>query len=251
MSCHFIVGLLALAFSASPVFAGRFRASGYPRHSTANSHRAAKAAKKERPGWAKSAGPQVFGCNFTDQKGWKRMQDLDAINNLNGAVATFCNSQYADLMDAYLAEGYDSQYSEFFRSDGWADEAFVNYFADKGDAKGQKFMKETELLIESVHRFSTRPIIAVNFGTVPAPASWSQYRRLIVLQAKPMPPGKCFNYNKFRAMLVSKVRTGIQQDSDQFVARGIDRMFTRTEQEVTEEYPYPILPVHWLSKDDA
>lgn len=80
-----------------------------------------------------------------------------------------------------------------------------------------------------------------------------------------------FNYNKLRAMLISRVRVGVQLDSDQFVAPGsggmesrwgvlngrrafvplhgpgADYMFNMTEREITREYPIPILPVHYFS----
>lgn len=49
-------------------------------------------------------------------------------------------------------------------------------------------------------------------------------------------------------MLISRVRTGVQLDSDQFVAPGVDYMFNMTEREITEAYPVPILPVHYFSR---
>jgi len=174
----------------------------------------------------------------------------DAQLNLERAMSEICKSKkLAGLLEAFLVPGYESQYQQWYRTDGWVDEAFVNYFANKG-AGGEKYLKQTELLIESVHRFSSRPIVAVNFGTSPAPAHWKNHERLILLEAKPMPEGESFNYNKFRAMLFAQVRTGIELDSDQLVVRGVDHMFLRTSQEVTRDYPYPILPVHWMSKDD-
>lgn len=159
------------------------------------------------------------------------------------------NKKLAGLLQAFLVHGYETQYEQWYHADGWVDEAFVNYFANKGPG-GEKYLKQTELLIESVHRFSSRPIIAVNFGKVPAPTQWTHFKNLILLEAEPMPEGESFNYNKFRAMLLAKVRTGIELDSDQLVVRGVDHMFLRTSQEVTKDYPYPILPVHWMSKDD-
>jgi len=170
--------------------------------------------------------------------------------NLDAAIRELCqNKKLAELLEVKLVPGYERQYQQWYRADGWIDEAFINYFANKG-AGGEKYLKQTELLIESVHRFSSRPIVAVNFGTSPAPAHWKKRERLILLEAKPLPEGESFNYNKFRAMLFSRARTGIELDSDQLVLRGVDRMFARTAEEVTRAYPYPILPVHWMSKDD-
>eukprot|EP00929_Paragymnodinium_shiwhaense_P060469 TRINITY_DN30197_c0_g1_i1.p1 TRINITY_DN30197_c0_g1~~TRINITY_DN30197_c0_g1_i1.p1 ORF type:complete len:247 (-),score=32.27 TRINITY_DN30197_c0_g1_i1:49-789(-) len=48
-------------------------------------------------------------------------------------------------------------------------------------------------------------------------------------------------------MLLAKAKTGVLLDSDQFVAPGVDNMFRRTEEEVTHEYPLPILPAHFLT----
>jgi len=173
-----------------------------------------------------------------------------AQGNLETAMHDICkNKKLAELLEVFLVPGYETQYQEWYRADGWIDEAFVNYFANKG-AGGEKYLKQTELLIESVHRFSSRPIVAVNFGPHPAPAQWKTQKNLILLQAVPLPEGESFNYNKFRAMLMARVRTGIELDSDQLVARGVDHLFLRTSQEVTKAYPYPILPVHWMSKDD-
>merc|ERR1719487_3233296 len=51
-------------------------------------------------------------------------------------------------------------------------------------------------------------------------------------------------------MILSRVRTGIQLDADHFVVPGVDNLFQRTQEEVTESYPFPIMPVHWMSRDD-
>jgi len=57
---------------------------------------------------------------------------------------------------------------------------------------------------------------------------------------------RSFNYNKYRAILLARVRTGIQLDSDQWVAPGVDAMFDTTVAEINRGYPMPILPVHFL-----
>merc|ERR1719416_176549 len=46
---------------------------------------------------------------------------------------------------------------------------------------------------------------------------------------------------------MTRIRVGVQLDSDQFVAPGVDAMFQRTEEEITREYPRPILPAHFLN----
>jgi len=82
------------------------------------------------------------------------------------------------------------------------------------------------------------------------PKEWDakKYPRLVVMHAAPFPADseRRFDLNKFRSLLLSRVRTGIQLDSDQFVAPGVDALFQRVAEEITETYPMPILPVHFL-----
>lgn len=79
------------------------------------------------------------------------------------------------------------------------------------------------------------------------------FDRLIVVHADPitvMTDNKkkiSFNFNKLRSMLV-RVRVGVQVDADQMVGPNCDKMFSATEQEVTADYPYPIMPVHWMTR---
>merc|ERR1719188_2131947 len=59
-----------------------------------------------------------------------------------------------------------------------------------------------------------------------------------------------FNFNKLRAMIGARAVLGIELDTDQIVFAGIDQMFNSTAREVTERHPWPIMPVHWMSRDD-
>jgi len=45
-----------------------------------------------------------------------------------------------------------------------------------------------------------------------------------------------------------RVKTAIQLDADMLVAKHIDRLFDATAKHVTANYPYPIMPVHWMSR---
>ena len=54
--------------------------------------------------------------------------------------------------------------------------------------------------------------------------------------------------NKFRSMLL-RVRVGVQLDADQIVlGANCDRLFGGAERETTAKYPYPIMPLHWMSR---
>ncbi|CAE8680213.1 unnamed protein product [Polarella glacialis] len=128
--------------------------------------------------------------------------------------------------------------------DGWLPRAFVNYYA--GAPEGKHTLM-TEELIRSVHLFSAEPIVVFHFGSV-TPDYWTAERfpRLVLLHSLPL-PDRSFNFNKLRSFLLSRVLTGVELDSDQFVGPGVDVMFSMTEREITKEYPIPIMPVHYYS----
>jgi len=152
-------------------------------------------------------------------------------------------------VEAFLDTRFRDHYKRIFTEPGgWAKEAYVNYVAVGGN-KGMYFEQLTEALVDSVHRFSTRPIIVVNFGSM-APKSLDPVRfpRLVLLHAHGV-SGISFNFNKMIAILVAKVQTGVSVDSDMMVGPNADRLFNRTREEVTEEYPYPMLPTHYLDRD--
>jgi len=139
-------------------------------------------------------------------------------------------------------------YKRLYLQDGWIDKTFVNYYAGPPDGKHSKM---TEQLINSVHRFSSQPIVVVHFGLV-TPSHWvpELFDRLVLLHASPLPAsaGRSFNFNKLRAMMLVRARIVVELDSDQFVAPGVDAIFARTEDEVTKDYPMPILPAHFLDR---
>ena len=56
-----------------------------------------------------------------------------------------------------------------------------------------------------------------------------------------------FNFNKLRSMFL-RVKTGIQMDADMVVAPNIDLLFPATEREITAAYPFPVFPVHWMTR---
>jgi hypothetical protein len=113
-------------------------------------------------------------------------------------------------------------------------EGFITYFAGPPDGKHAKMV---EMLVISVHEFSTRPIVVVHFG-MSAPLDWTvaKFPRMVLLHMAPLPAnsGRSFNFNKMRAMIVARIRVGVQLDADQFVAPGVDALFARTAEEVTQ-----------------
>ncbi|CAE8717912.1 unnamed protein product [Polarella glacialis] len=159
---------------------------------------------------------------------------------------------------------------------GWLPRAFVNYFA--GDPHAKHAMM-TEELIASVHAFSAvvrsgkwKGVTAEfiighlpyqttghNQGSLPTREQLKLEEDLVAERQQhgditriAMPDSKVvhfgFNFNKFRAYLLARVKTGVGLDSDQFVAPGVDQLFSSTEREITKDYPLPIMPVHFLDR---
>jgi len=107
-------------------------------------------------------------------------------------------------------------------------------------------------LIQSVHHFSDLPIVVTNFHNM-VPSAWTPERfpRLVLMHARDVETavGKTFNFNKLTSMLFTKVKTGVVLDADQWTTYGLDYLLDRAAEETTAEYPYPIMPVHWMSRD--
>ena len=45
-----------------------------------------------------------------------------------------------------------------------------------------------------------------------------------------------------------RVKVGVQLDGDMLVAPNCDKLFDATEKHINAEYPYPIMPVHWMAR---
>mmetsp|Transcript_68155 Transcript_68155/g.197566 ORF Transcript_68155/g.197566 Transcript_68155/m.197566 type:complete len:941 (+) Transcript_68155:120-2942(+) len=129
----------------------------------------------------------------------------------------------------------------------WLEEAYVTYV---GGSKDSQYQWQATNLVRSVDVFSSRPIVVVVFGDefVP-PASWQTLHNVIVFRMYPGLPAVSFNFNKLRSMVSSRVVVGIQLDTDQLIAPGMDRLFQGTRREITDRYPWIMLPVHWMSRE--
>eukprot|EP00444_Apocalathium_aciculiferum_P060973 CAMPEP_0183596716 /NCGR_PEP_ID=MMETSP0371-20130417/175648_1 /TAXON_ID=268820 /ORGANISM="Peridinium aciculiferum, Strain PAER-2" /LENGTH=81 /DNA_ID=CAMNT_0025808619 /DNA_START=9 /DNA_END=251 /DNA_ORIENTATION=+ len=66
---------------------------------------------------------------------------------------------------------------------------------------------------------------------------------------KPVVRGVSFNFNKMRSMICSRVVVGIQLDTDQIIAPTFDKMFAGTRREINANYPWIMMPVHWMSRE--
>ncbi|CAE8599681.1 unnamed protein product, partial [Polarella glacialis] len=131
----------------------------------------------------------------------------------------------------------------------WIEEAYVTYV---GGPKDSRFEKQGSNMIRSVDMFSTRPVVVVIFDDIfVPPLSWQSLPNVIVFRMRPISGGVSFNFNKIRAMLAVRVLVAIQLDTDQLIFTGMDQVFEGTKREIHEHYPWPILPVHWMSRDET
>jgi len=169
--------------------------------------------------------------------------------NLRAAVQNFCSAGLARQVEFFVDPKFESNYRNFVSPSGWMDEAFVTYVGLRGK-NFARLAAEVDLLVQSVHHFSDRPVIVTNFGAY-LPKEWTPERfpRMVLMQGRDVPLGKSFNFNKLKAMLFTKVRTGIVLDADQWINNGTDYMFRRAREEGGAAHPFPILPVHWMSRD--
>lgn len=176
--------------------------------------------------------------------------DFEPQHVLNNATEEICaqddlRTQLETKLDCRSTESY-LRFAD--PESGWLEEAYVTYLG--GTAKPD-YVQATHNLIRSVHAFSKRPIVLVVIGyDYVLPAAWQQFPNLIVYRMDNLLPGLGFNFNKDRAILGARVRTGIQLDGDQIVASPkMDGMFAATRLYCTAQYPFPIPPLHWMSRE--
>jgi len=157
------------------------------------------------------------------------------------------NEQY---MEVFLDRRFRDNYAKIYK-DGWADYAWVNYVAVK--KKGGVYGGLTERLVDSLHRFSNKPAVVVNFGAIePDDLDPKKFPNLVLLHARDFSPDLhvSFNFNKFRAVLLSRVKVGASLDSDMVLLnKHGDQLLNRTAEEINEKYPFPMMPTHFLNRD--
>eukprot|EP00927_Polykrikos_kofoidii_P043994 TRINITY_DN3809_c0_g2_i1.p1 TRINITY_DN3809_c0_g2~~TRINITY_DN3809_c0_g2_i1.p1 ORF type:complete len:499 (-),score=65.08 TRINITY_DN3809_c0_g2_i1:33-1493(-) len=184
-----------------------------------------------------------------------RASKNQATSNLRKAVDRFCAADLRDQVEFFVDPRFQRTHDDSTDANGWVPQAFVTLIGTDG-LQGEyrtRLSAQVDLLVQSVHRFSKRPIIVANFGKE-LPAEWTPERfpRMILMHARGIRSHSnqnSFYFNKLRAMLFTKVSVGLVLDADQWINDGADYMFRRAAEEGGSKYPYPILPVHWLSRD--
>lgn len=182
---------------------------------------------------------------------------------LQGAIGGFCaNPMRKPGMDAWVDCKYrnafgaavgNSQWSGRPTEHEWIDRAWVTFFA--GPSTGMKHSMMVTNLIRSIHFFSEYPIVVYVVGTPELSQDWDPkvFPNLIIIHADGLETmnggvgGISFNFNKFRSMML-RIKVAVQLDADMVVGAHCDRLFDSTAAEITAEYPYPIMSVHWMSR---
>jgi hypothetical protein len=179
----------------------------------------------------------------------------DANAHLFRAVNRFCDADLGGQVEFFVDPRFKNTYDNFSGVDGWIPEAFLTYTGIEGLDNTTRFRisNEVDLLVQSVHHFSTRPVIVTNFGR-DVPVEWTPERfpQMVLMHARKIRGyggKKSFNFNKLRGMLFTKVSVGLVLDADQWINSGVDHMFRRALDEGGSDYPFPIQPVHWMSRD--
>jgi len=168
------------------------------------------------------------------------------------ALKDLCaDPEMASMFEVTLDPAFKEQYNKYYGDDGWTDTAWLNFVGVKGH--NDKFGLLTKKMAESVRRASKHPLVIVVFGEVPLTDILSQdFPNVVLLRAKGIPENKhlSFNFNKLRAILTAKIRTGMSLDGDMLmVTKKADSLLERTRQEINKGYPFPMMPVHFLDRD--
>jgi len=200
------------------------------------------------------SGPEAYELLWSCDRGTARRpapdhRHAEAQEVLDSGAQALCKDDgLRDQLTVYLDCEFVQSYIRW-TSDGseWLEEAYVTYVAGKKDSA---YEWQAVNLVRSVDQFSSRPIVVVVFGDDFAPPlSWQRMPNVIVFRMLPMKRGVSFNFNKIRAMISARVAIGIQLDTDQIIAPGMDQLFESTRREITARHPWPMMPVHWMSRD--
>jgi len=168
---------------------------------------------------------------------------------LDASMEELCkNANLKSQMETYLDCNFVKQFQTYVEHEsGWFDEAYVSYV---GGPKDSKHEHRATNLIRSVQAFSKLPLVLFVVDDVfEAPVFWRDFPCLIVFKMNPLLTWTPFNINKIRTMMTMRAVTGAELDGDQILYAGMDAIFEPTRREVTPEYPFPIMPVHWGAQE--
>lgn len=174
----------------------------------------------------------------------------EAEAKLREAMSMFCEAGLGSMVEFYVDPRFKGNYEKFKGPDGWIERAYLTY---QGlSLVEDKIAAEEDLLVQSIHHFSKYPVVLTSFGRrVSEHMTPERFPNLVVMHARNSTSAihKSFNFNKLNSMLFTKVKGGVALDADQWVNDGVDVMMDRAFDETTKDYPYPVMPVHFVSRD--
>eukprot|EP00039_Didymoeca_costata_P015906 m.276618 g.276618 ORF g.276618 m.276618 type:complete len:416 (+) comp16303_c0_seq1:1601-2848(+) len=170
--------------------------------------------------------------------------------NLKKALIQACmqTANVPSNFDLYLDCKFANNFKKFYKQ-GWNNEAFIVPMQPKKYNSQAKYYKNAGLLIESVSTWSTKPVLlfAVE-GDVQRQKLWetvqSRNGNTIVFWLKRTLQSSKLHWSflKLRALLLSFTVNYVQLDVGVLVGPLIDRLFSRSLQNIQPNYPYPVFP---------
>lgn len=195
---------------------------------------------------------------------------LPANDHHREAVSGMCaQPKLHGLLEYFLPSTFEATYSKYFDDKGFTDAGIVGFFyIQDNDPSQSSYVKSMENWIRALDANTDLPALVYHVGETSTFLKllhiWSpkKFPKLVLFHMVDyeslFKKGQGFSRhdaphtNKARAQILSHVRTGIIIDTDEIilpVAGGIDKLVRRTQEESNEDYPYPILQVHWMSRD--
>lgn len=185
--------------------------------------------------------------------GWSA--DSPWARELREALEPICrDEQLRPYFEVYLDTRFTDHFRRVYGQDGWCEDAWVNFAAPKKDGKRRSgYTNElTDQLVDSIHRYSTKPVIVVSFGAEIIPyLEPERYPRLVLLHAR-LQEGMAFSVSGMRAVLLARVKVGVTLEEDMMlVSPRADGLLARTKEEIDRRYRLPMLGTHFLDRDPA
>lgn len=156
-------------------------------------------------------------------------------------AARFCGVLTRIRLTTLRHRSFAANYRRYANAeDGWVEEAYVSFLLPSRVADDETYRTLTTVMIDSVHEFSTRPVLLFLIGDVPCVWNSSQYPQLIVATLDTMDSRLNFYFTKIRVALLSRVKVALIAEADSLVY-GSDDLFATVRKHATK---HPLLPIH-------
>jgi len=176
--------------------------------------------------------------------------DVEADRNLKGALAIYCGAGLDDNVEFYVDPRFQGNDRRLRGEDGWLDKAYVTTISH--NAGNESDGTAVDLLVQSIHHFSSQPVLVASFGSfLPAALSPDRFPNLILVHARTSADRTTGlnGLDRLPAMMFTRVRTGLILDRRHVISANLDALLQRAAEEITSSSRFPILPVHRMSRD--